>query len=267
LRVADVLDRILAVKAEEIARAKATRDLVSVRREAEAAPAPYDFAGALRSRVAAGAPAVIAEIKKASPSRGILRNPFDAGEIAHSYASHGATCLSVLTDEQFFHGSAENLRVARRRSGLPCLRKDFIIDPYQVYEARALAADCILLIVAALADDMLSELQALALGLGMSVLVEIHDAGELDRALALGEMSVLGINNRNLRTFETALATTIALAPRIPAGRLAVSESGILTRADVARLQKHGIHAFLVGEAFMRSADPGKALEELFATP
>ncbi len=263
--MADVLERILAVKTAEIARAKAGRDLSSMRRDAEAAPPPRDFVGALRTRVAAGGAAVIAEIKKASPSRGVLRDPFDPAAIAASYAAHGAACLSVLTDEQFFQGALADLRLARERSGLPCLRKDFIVDEYQIYEARAAGADCILLIVSALADAQLRAFEALARDLGMAVLIEVHDSQELDRALATTATPLIGINNRNLRTFETSLDTTLDLAPRVPAERLAIAESGIRARDDVLRLRRHAVHAFLVGEAFMRAPHPGRALEELFA--
>ena len=262
--VPDILQRILDVKRQEIARAQAARPLEAARREALAAPRPRDFLGALQSKLAAGVPAVIAEVKKASPSRGVLRENFDPAAIAASYEAHGAACVSVLTDEQFFRGRLADLGEARAACGLPVLRKDFIIEPYQVHEARAAGADCILLIVAALSDERLRELEAAAAGLGMSVLVEVHDLPELERALSL-RSPLLGINNRNLRTFETSLETTIGLLHRIPPGRIVVTESGILARADVRRMSDHGVHCFLVGEAFMRAADPGAELARLFA--
>lgn len=261
--MSDVLARILRVKAEEIAQAQRVKDLAAVRREAEAAGPVRDFVGALRTRITAGTPAVIAEIKKASPSKGVLREHFDVPSIARSYAEHGAACLSVLTDRQFFQGAPEFLVQARAACVLPALRKDFIVDPYQVYEARAMGADCILLIVAALDDVRMRELEAMALALGMAVLVEVHDRAELDRALALST-PLLGINNRDLRTFETRLETTIGLLAHIPASRLVVTESGILTAQDVQRMRGHGVGAFLVGEAFMRATDPGLALRKLF---
>jgi indole-3-glycerol phosphate synthase len=263
--VADILEKILAVKAEEIAQAKQRCDPAAVRREAEAAGKPRDFVGALRAKIAAGLPAVIAEIKKASPSRGLLREPFDPAAIAQSYARHGAACLSVLTDERFFQGRGEHLAAARSACALPALRKDFVIEPYQVYQSRALGADCILLIVAALAVPQMHELEAVAAGLGMAVLVEVHDRGELDAALAL-DTPLIGINNRNLRTFATSLDTTLGLLPHIPPARLAITESGILAPEDVAAMQQSGVHAFLVGEAFMRAEDPGVELENLFIT-
>jgi indole-3-glycerol phosphate synthase len=226
-------------------------------------PPPRDFVGALRTRIAAGRPAVIAEIKRASPSRGVLREAFDPAAVAAAYAANGAACLSVLTDRQFFQGAPEHLVAARAASGLPALRKDFVIDPYQVDEARALGADCILLIVAALDDERLRDLEARARDLGMAVLVEVHDAAELERALRLAT-PLIGINNRDLRRFETRLETTLALRPRIPDDRLAITESGIASREDVALMRGHGVHAFLVGEAFMRAPDPGAALARLF---
>ncbi len=263
--MSDVLDRILRVKAEEIAAARARMPLADVRRAAESAPVVRDFRGALEAKVAAGAAAVIAEVKKASPSKGVLREHFDPAGIGASYAAGGAACLSVLTDVQFFQGAPEYLRQARDASGLPCLRKDFIVDPYQVYEARALHADCILLIVAALEQSRMLELEATAASMGLQVLVEVHDAAELDRALAL-RTPLVGINNRNLRTFETTLRTTLDLLPRIPPGRRVVTESGILRPEDVAAMRQAGVDAFLVGEAFMRAPDPGKELERLFAS-
>jgi indole-3-glycerol phosphate synthase len=262
--VADILTRIVAVKTEEVARAKGARPLAALRAEARHGQPVRDFAGALRARIAAGSPAVIAEIKKASPSRGVLRERFDPAAIAASYARHGAACLSVLTDEQFFRGALEHLQQARAACTLPVLRKDFTLDPYQVYEARAAGADCILLIVAVLEAARMQELEAIALELGMAVLVEVHDAAELERALAL-KTPLIGINNRNLYTFETRLETTLDLLDRIPPDRIVVSESGILTSEHVGMLRSHGVGCFLVGEAFMRAADPGVELGRLFA--
>ena len=259
----DILARILAVKAEEVAAARAALPLEAVRERALAMPRPRDFVGALRAKIALGEAAVIAEIKRASPSKGLFREGFDPAGIARSYAAHGAACLSVLTDRQFFQGAPEHFTAAREASGLPALRKDFTIDPYQIHEARAFGADCILLIAAALDDPRMLELEALAQALGMGVLVEVHDAAELERALALAT-PLIGINNRNLRTFETRLETTLALLPEIPGDRLVVTESGILTRAHVELMRRRGVDAFLVGEAFMRAADPGAALAELF---
>jgi indole-3-glycerol phosphate synthase len=263
--VADVLRRILAVKAEEIAQAKQVRSEAALRREAEAAEKPRDFVGALRAKISAGQAAVIAEIKKASPSKGVLREPFEPEAIARSYARHGAACLSVLTDVRFFQGRAEDLTAARSASGLPVLRKDFVIDPYQVYESRALGADCILLIVAALAPPRMRELEALAVSLGMAVLAEVHDRAELDLALEL-DTPLIGINNRDLRSFETSLETTLGLLPHVPAPRIAVTESGILVPEQVARLRRAGVQAFLIGEAFLRAADPGIELGRMFVT-
>ena len=261
--MADILARILATKAQEIAAAKHVRPPHEAETAARAMPPPRDFEGALRARVQAGRPAVIAEIKKASPSRGVLRAKFDPPAIAASYAAGGAACLSVLTDRQYFQGAPEYLAAARAACDLPVLRKDFIVDPYQIAESRALGADAILLIVAALDDARLAALDSRARDFGMTVLIEVHDARELERALALSPR-VIGINNRNLRTFETSLATTIELAPRVPKDTLVVTESGILAPADVALLRSHGVDAFLVGEAFMRADDPGKALAALF---
>jgi len=263
--VADILDRILAVKAEEIAEAKKTLKAAAVRRQAEAAGKPRDFIGALRAKIAAGKPAVIAEIKKASPSKGVLRERFDPAAIARSYARHGAACLSVLTDERFFQGRAEDLSAARAACDLPALRKDFVIDPYQVYESRAMGADCILLIVAALELSQMRELEAVAASLGMAVLAEVHDRVELDLALELAT-ALIGINNRDLHSFETRLETTLALAPRITAPRIAVSESGILSAEHAARLRQGGVQVFLVGEALMRADDPGNELARIFLT-
>ncbi len=260
----DILERIVAVKRREIAQARARKSLADVQAEARAQGRPRDFAGALRSRISAGAAAVIAEVKKASPSKGVLREAFDPAAIARSYARHGAACLSVLTDREFFQGCAEYLVAARAESGLPALRKDFIIDSYQVCESRAMGADCILLIVAALAPAQMRELESAAREMGMAVLVEVHDRGELEAALDLAT-PLVGINNRNLRTFETHLETTLDLLAAIPLDRIAITESGITGPRDVARMRSAGVHAFLVGEAFMRAADPGTALEELFA--
>jgi indole-3-glycerol phosphate synthase len=262
--VADVLARILAAKRAEVEAARAVRGLDVLEAAAAHAPPVRDFHAALRSRIDAGRAAVIAEIKKASPSRGVLREHFDPAAIAGSYEAHGAACLSVLTDREFFQGAPEYLQAARAASALPVLRKDFVIDPYQVTEARAMGADCVLLIVAALDRARLRDLEQAALALGMGVLVEVHDAAELEAALDLST-PLLGVNNRNLRTFETRLETTLDLLPRVPAGRLVVTESGILEPADVGRMRARGVHAFLVGEAFMRAADPGGALTRLFA--
>ena len=260
----DILRRILAVKAEEVARARANKPLAVLQREALAATPPRDFESALRARLRADQPAVIAEIKKASPSRGVLRERFEPASIAASYERNGAACLSVLTDEQFFQGTLAHLREARAACALPVLRKDFVVDSYQVYEARAAGADCILLIAAALADPRMRELEDSARLSGMAVLVEVHDAAELERALAL-KTPLLGINNRNLRTFETRLETTLDLLERVPEGRVVVTESGILDEKDVLRMRERGVNCFLVGEAFMRAADPGAELARLFA--
>ena len=261
--MSDILDKIVAVKREEIAAAKRVRDEASLRREAEALGGQRDFVGALRAKIAAGRAAVIAEVKKASPSKGVLRERFVPAEIAASYERGGAACLSVLTDVQFFQGSAEYLRQARAACALPVLRKDFMVDAWQVWEARAMGADCILLIAACLGDAQMAELEAQAHALGMAVLVEVHDGAELDRALKL-KTPLVGINNRNLRTFEVTLDTTLGLLPRVPAERLLVTESGILAPADVQRMRDAKVNAFLVGEAFMRAADPGAALASLF---
>jgi indole-3-glycerol phosphate synthase len=260
----DILTRILATKAREIATAKSATSPDDMRAHAQASPAPRDFVGALRAAISAGRSAVIAEIKKASPSKGVLRPIFDPAAIAARYEAGGAACLSVLTDRDFFQGSPEHLIAARAACTLPALRKDFIVDEYQVLESRALGSDCILLIVAALDDEQLRALESLAHSLGMGVLVEVHDGAELERALELAT-PLIGINNRNLRTFDVSLGTTLDLLPRIPADRLVVTESGILSTADVARMRVRGVHAFLVGEAFMRAADPGAALAALFA--
>jgi len=259
----DILRRIVARKSEEI-RARAERlPLQRLSRQVESAPPPRDFVGALRAHMAQGRPAVIAEIKKASPSKGVLRANFEPAEIARDYARHGASCLSVLTDVDFFQGADAHLQDARAACELPVLRKDFTIDPYQVYEARVLGADCVLLIVAILGDTQLRELALLAGDLGMDVLVEVHSAEELERALPL-EAPLIGINNRDLRSFETRLDTTLKLLPMIPNDRVVVTESGILVSEDVALMRANKVNAFLVGEAFMRAPDPGARLAELF---
>ncbi|MEO3690125.1 indole-3-glycerol phosphate synthase TrpC [Roseateles paludis] len=260
----DILQRIVAVKHEEIAAARPKRSLASLRDEAESRHGQQrGFAAALRSTIAAGRAGVIAEVKKASPSKGVLRADFRPAEIADSYARHGAACLSVLTDERFFQGSVAYLQQARAACALPVLRKDFMVDEYQVMEAGAMGADCILLIAACLDDAQMADLEAAAFALGLDVLVEVHDGVELDRALRL-KTPLVGINNRNLRTFEVTLDTTLGLLERVPADRLLVTESGILGPADVARMRAADVNAFLVGEAFMRAADPGAALATLF---
>jgi len=260
----DILTRIVAVKREELAAARSRRSLASWRDEAESRRDVRKFEAALRSRVAAGQAAVIAEVKKASPSKGVLRENFVPADIATRYEAGGAACLSVLTDERFFQGSAAHLQQARGACSLPVLRKDFMVDEYQLAEARAIGADCILLIAACLDDAQLADLEACALALGMAVLVEVHDEAELERALRL-RTPLLGINNRNLRSFEVSLDTTLQLLPWLPADRLAITESGILARADVTKMRAAGVQTFLVGEAFMRAPDPGRALAELFA--
>ncbi|QDX81436.1 indole-3-glycerol-phosphate synthase [Denitratisoma sp. DHT3] len=262
--MSDILDKILAVKAEEVAAVRAVQSLAEVRAAAAAQAPARDFVGALRARIAAGRPAVIAEIKKASPSKGVIRADFRPAEIAASYQRGGAACLSVLTDSQFFQGAPDYLRQARAACALPVLRKDFLVDPYQVYEARAMGADAILLIVAALSLAQMREMEAIASDLGMAVLVESHDGDELDRALQL-KTPLIGINNRNLRTFEVSLEATLAQLARIPGDRIVVTESGILTPEDVALMRRHAVHAFLVGEAFMRAPEPGEELARLFA--
>ena len=261
--MSDILQRIVAVKSREIAAAKVATPLPLLRKVVSTGSAPRDFAGALRAKADAGAAAVIAEIKKASPSKGVLREDFDPAAIAASYAEHGAACLSVLTDAQFFQGSAEHLRRARAACELPVLCKDFMLDPYQIFESRAMGADCVLLIVAALKAKRMAELEALAHELGMAVLVEVHGAAELERALAL-KTPLIGINNRDLRTFETKLDVTLRLLEKIPAGRMVVTESGILKPADVKLMRGHQVDCFLVGEAFMRAPDPGAELQRLF---
>jgi indole-3-glycerol phosphate synthase len=259
----DILARILTTKAEEVIAAQLERPLNVVEEQARSVPPPRGFANAIRTRIAEGRPAVIAEIKRASPSKGVLRHAFEPAAIAASYARAGATCLSVLTDRPFFQGAPEFLVEARAAAPMPALRKEFIVDEYQVAESRALGADAILLIVAALDDARLAALESCAVAYGLDVLVEVHDAAELDRALKLAT-PLIGINNRNLRTFNVSLHTTIELLPRIPADRIVITERGIVAQRDVAQMRRHGVHAFLVGEAFMRAPDPGAALNALF---
>ena len=266
--MSDILNKILAVKREEVAAGLKKKSLAAMRADAESRVLTRDFEGALRAKVAAGQAAVIAEVKKASPSKGVLREDFIPADIAQSYAEGdgkiSAACLSVLTDQQFFQGCNDYLKQARASCDLPVLRKDFMVDAYQVYEARTIGADCILLIAACLDDAQMADLEAVARSLDMAVLVEVHDRAELDRALKL-QTPLVGVNNRNLRTFEVSLDTTIELMGHLPADKLLVTESGIATRADVSRLREAGVHAFLVGEAFMRASEPGEALAELFA--
>jgi indole-3-glycerol phosphate synthase len=259
----DILPRILQVKRAEVAQAMLHETLPALRARAEARKDLRDFVGALRTTIGQGRPAVIAEVKRASPSRGVLRADFDPVQIGMSYARAGAACLSVLTDRHFFQGAPAHLHEARKASGLPALRKDFIVDEYQLAEARAWGADCVLLIVAALEPTLLRDLEAAAHGLGLAVLVEVHDADELEQALALST-PLIGINNRNLRTFEVSLETTLGLLPGIGPERLVIAESGVLQPTDVARLRAAGVNAFLVGEAFMRAPDPGAELQRLF---
>ncbi|HKY01222.1 MAG TPA: indole-3-glycerol phosphate synthase TrpC [Burkholderiales bacterium] len=261
--MADILQRILAVKAEEVAAAKKRVSLHALDEQINAAGEVRDFVNALRSRVMRREPAVIAEIKKASPSKGLLRENFDPAAIAASYVRHGAACLSVLTDREFFQGAPEYLQAARAACSIPVLRKDFMIDPYQVFESRAIGADCILLIVSALSVAQMQELEDAAMRQGLAVLVEIHGADELEPALAL-KTPLIGINNRNLRTFETRLETTLDLLPMIPPDRLIVTESGISTPNDVSCMCEAGVYSFLVGEVFMRATEPGRELERLF---
>ena len=265
--MSDILDNIVAVKREEIAAAVNRKPLPAMRADAESRVLTRDFVGAMRRKLAAGQSAVIAEIKKASPSKGVLREEFIPADIAQSYADGdgktSAACLSVLTDRQFFQGEPDFLKQARASCDLPVLRKDFMVDPYQVYESRVMGADCILLIAACLDDAQMAELEAIARGLDMAVLVEVHDAAELQRALKL-KTPLIGINNRNLRTFEVSLETTLALRKDVPVDRVLVTESGIRTPDDVKLMRDAGVDAFLVGEAFMRAGDPGQALAELF---
>ena len=261
----DILAKILTIKAEEVATARQMRSESELLREAQARQDVRGFAQAIENKIARGLPGVIAEVKKASPSKGILRENFNPAEIAASYAAHGAACLSVLTDVQFFQGSHDNLRMARAACPLPVLRKDFIIDPYQIISARAMGADCVLFIVAALDAAQLRDFEDVAMGLGMDVLVEVHGPNELDIALSL-KTPLLGINNRNLRTFETKLSNTLDLLPRIPAGKRVVTESGILAPEDVKLMRDNGVNAFLVGEAFMRAPEPGVELARMMGT-
>ena len=262
--MSDILEKILATKRSEIAAAMSETPLAAMQARAQAMEPPRDFVAALRGKIAAGAAAVIAEIKKASPSKGVIRADFRPAEIAASYEQGGAACLSVLTDAQYFQGDPQYLQQARAACHLPVLRKDFLIDPYQVYEARAMGADCILLIVAALDLPRMRELERIAHDLGMAVLVEVHDGDELELALQL-DTPLLGINNRNLRTFDVTLDTTLGLLSRIPSQRIVVTESGIFTPQDVARMRDNCVHAFLVGEAFMRAPEPGLELARVFA--
>lgn len=261
--MSDILNKIIATKREEVAAALAVKPLAAVEAEAAAQSATRDFVGAIRGKIAAGRPAVIAEIKKASPSKGVIRPDFQPAEIARSYEQHGAACLSVLTDRQYFQGCPEYLQAARAACSLPVLRKDFMVDAYQVAEARAMGADCILLIAAALSLAEMQALEAQAMDYGMAVLVEVHNGEELDVALHL-KTPLLGINNRNLRTFEVTLDTTLGLLPRIPDDRIVVTESGILKPEDVALMHANRVAAFLVGEAFMRAPEPGIELARLF---
>ena len=261
--MSDILDKIVTVKHQEVAAAKRKKSFEAVRADAESRVLTRDFVGALRSKIAAGQPAVIAEVKKASPSKGVIREDFIPADIAQSYAEFGAACLSVLTDVQFFQGAVDYLKQARASCQLPVLRKDFMVDAYQIYESRAMGADAVLLIAACLDDAQMQDMEAIALGLDMAVLVEVHDAPELDRALRL-KTPLVGINNRNLKTFEVSLDTTLSLRKKVPSDRLLVTESGIHTRDDVLRMGAAGVHAFLVGEAFMRSPEPGEALAQLF---
>ena len=261
--MSDILDKIITVKREEVAALMRQKPLSAVRADAESRLLTRDFVGALRRKITAGQPAVIAEVKKASPSKGVLRADFIPADIAQSYAEHGAACLSVLTDKQFFQGSIDYFKQARASCDLPALRKDFMIDAYQIYESRVMGADCILLIAAVLSDAQMKDLEALASALDMAVLVEVHDAQELARALQL-KTPLIGVNNRNLKTFEVTIDTTLSLMNQVPADRILVTESGIATAADVKRLRDANIHCFLVGEAFMRAEDPGAALSTLF---
>ncbi|MDQ7914503.1 indole-3-glycerol phosphate synthase TrpC [Pseudomonas sp. 102515] len=264
MSVPTVLQKILARKAEEIAELKARTSLAELEAQARAADAPRGFARALQAQVARKEAAIIAEVKKASPSKGVIREHFVPAEIAHSYALGGATCLSVLTDVDFFQGGNAYLQQARAACQLPVIRKDFLIDPFQVVEARAIGADCILLIVAALDDGLMGELAATAKDVGLDVLVEVHDGAELERALKVLDTPLVGVNNRNLHTFEVSLEATLDLLPRIPQDRLVITESGILNRADVELMETNEVRAFLVGEAFMRADEPGQELQRLF---
>ncbi len=261
--MSDILDKIVAVKLQEVAAAKTRKSLELVRADAESRVLTRDFVGAIRAKIAAGKPAVIAEVKKASPSKGVIREDFIPADIAQSYAEFGAACLSVLTDVQFFQGSVDYLKQARASCQLPVLRKDFMVDAYQIYESRCMGADAVLLIAACLDDAQMKDMEAIALGLDMAVLVEVHDQAELERALSL-KTPLIGINNRNLKTFDVSLDTTLALRSQVPADRILVTESGIHTRDHVLRMGAAGVNAFLVGEAFMRVPEPGEALAALF---
>ena len=261
--MSDILDKIVAVKLQEVAAAKTRKSLELVRADAESRVLTRDFVAAIRAKIAEGKPAVIAEVKKASPSKGVIREDFIPADIAQSYAEFGAACLSVLTDVQFFQGSVDYLKQARASCQLPVLRKDFMVDGYQIYESRCMGADAVLLIAACLDDAQMKDMETIALGLDMAVLVEVHDQGELERALKL-KTPLIGINNRNLKTFEVSLDTTLALRSQVPADRILVTESGIHTREDVLRMGAAGVNAFLVGEAFMRVPEPGEALAKLF---
>ena len=262
--MSDILEKIVAVKHQEVAAAQRRKPLAAVRADAESRVLTRDFVGAMRSKIAAGHPAVIAEIKKASPSKGVLREEFIPADIAQSYAEHGAACLSVLTDVEFFQGSVDFLKQARASCQLPVLRKDFMVDAYQIYESRAMGADAVLLIAACLDDAQMKDFEAIARNLDMAVLVEVHDQAELERALKL-QTPLIGVNNRNLKTFEVSLDTTLFLRAQVPADRILVTESGIQTRDDVLRMGAAGVGAFLVGEAFMRASEPGEALASLFS--
>ncbi len=261
--MSDILDKIVAVKHQEVAAGKKRKSLEVVRSDAESRVLTRDFVGALRAKIAAGKPAVIAEVKKASPSKGIIREDFIPADIAQSYAEHGAACLSVLTDKQFFQGEVDYLKQARASCQLPVLRKDFMVDAYQIYESRSMGADCILLIAACLDDAQMKDMEAIARDLDMAVLVEVHDAPEMERALKL-KTPLIGINNRNLKTFEVSLDTTMVLKAQVPSDRLVVTESGIHTREDALRMGSMGVNVFLVGEAFMRAPEPGEALAAMF---
>ena len=261
--MSDILNKIVAVKREEVTAAQKKVSLAAMRADAESRVLTRDFVGAIKAKIDQGKPAVIAEIKKDSPSKGVIRDPFEPADIAQSYAEHGAACLSVLTDRQFFQGSIDYLKQARASCALPVLRKDFMVDPYQIYEARAMGADCILLIAACLEDAQMADLEAIARSLDMAVLVEVHDRPELERALRL-KTPLVGINNRNLRTFEVSLDTTLSMRQAVPSDRVLVTESGISTPEDVRTMRDAQVHAFLVGEAFMRAKEPGEALARLF---
>ena len=263
--MADILEKIITVKQAEVAALKQQKPLSVMRADAESRVLTRDFVGALRKKFAAGKAAVIAEVKKASPSKGVLRADFVPADIAQSYAEYGAACLSVLTDKQFFQGSVDYFKQARASCDLPALRKDFVVDAYQIYESRVMGADCILLIAAVLDDAQMKDMEALAMSLDMAVLVEVHDGAELARSLAL-KTPLIGINNRNLKTFDVSLNTTLELLSHVPEGRIVVTESGISTAGDIKRMRDANVHAFLVGEAFMRADDPGAALGDLFGT-